>query len=390
MDFRFTREQEEFRNEVRTFLEEELKQGSFQPRCDAWIEGYSPEFSRKLSRRGWIGLTWPREYGGGGKGHIDRLILTEELLRYGAPCAAHWFADRQVGPCLLAYGSEQQKREYLPRIIAAEMFFGLALSEPEAGSDLASLKTSATEKDDCFVLNGQKVWTSGAHHFTHCYVVARTDPQAPKHRGISEFVVDMKLPGITVRPLIDLTGERHFNEVFFDEVRVPRECLIGGKNRGWYQITVQLDYERSGMERVMGNYPLLDVLLKLVTSEKGGGWDSAPRAVVRHKLAELAVEFEVGRLLVYRVAAMLEGGRVPNYETAMAKLYATEYEQRLAQGAMEILGLYGQLSGGSRWSWWSGKALSTYLFCRGYTLMGGTSEILRNVIAMRGLGLPSK
>jgi len=179
MDFRFTPEQQAFRKEVRDFLEQELRQGAFQPHCDSWIEGYSPDFSRKLSQKGWIGLTWPRQYGGGGRGHMDRLVLTEELLRCGAPCGAHWFADRQVGPCIIAYGSEQQKREYLPRIIGAKMFFGLGLSEPEAGCDLAGLKTQAVEDADGFVINGQKVWTSGALLADFIYLVARTsfDPK---------------------------------------------------------------------------------------------------------------------------------------------------------------------------------------------------------------------
>ena len=384
MDFAFTPEQEDLRRQVRNFLEEEIGKGSFEPQCDAWILGYSPEFSRKLAQRGWIGLSWPKEYGGGGRGHFDRLVVTEELLRFGAPCGAHWFADRQVGPCLLAYGSEEQKREYLPGILRAEAFFGLGLSEPESGSDLASLKTSAVEDGDSFVVNGQKVWTSQAHHATHCYLVVRTDAKAAKHQGISELIVDMTLPGITVRPLVDMTGERHFNEVFFDNVRVPRKCLVGQINRGWYQITVQLDFERSGVERVMGNYPLLE---RLIDHVKRAGNSNE---LVRNKVAQMAIEFEVGRLLVYRVAGMFEGGKLPSYEAAMAKTFCTEYEQRLARCAMEVLGLYGQLGAGHWGSRLSGHAMSSYLYGPGYTLMAGTSEILRSVIATRGLQLPSK
>ncbi|MDO8473724.1 MAG: acyl-CoA dehydrogenase family protein [Dehalococcoidia bacterium] len=383
MDFAFTAEQEQFRKEVRGFLEAELRSGAFVPQTDGWIGGFSPEFSRKLAQRKWIGLSWPKEYGGGGRGHLDRLILTEELLRCGAPCGAHWFADRQVGPCILAYGSEEQKRDYLPRIMRAEMFFGLGLSEPESGSDLASVKTSAVDSGDHFTVNGQKVWTSLAHYATHIYLVVRTDPTVPKHKGISELVVDMKLPGITVRPLIDMTGAQHFNEVFFDNVKVSKSCLIGKLNNGWNQITAQLDFERSGAERAMGNYPLFQALIEHV--KKTGA-----SQVTRHKLAGLATEFEVGRLLVYRVATMIESGKLPRYETAMAKNFCTEYEQRLARAAMEIAGLQAQLGSDSRASVLARHANESYLYAQGYTLMGGTAEILRNIIATRGLQLPAK
>lgn len=390
MDFRFTEDQERVRREVRDFLEGALRQGSFEPRCDAWIEGYSPEFSRKIAQRGWIGLTWPKEYGGQGRSYLDRLVLTEELLRYGAPVAAHWFSDRQIGPSIIAHGSEEQKQEFLPRIVRAEAFFGIGMSEPGAGSDLASLQTRAIEEGDYYVINGQKVWTSGAQHFTHCYLVTRTDPEAPKHKGISELIVDMRQSGITIRPLTDITGAQHFNEVFFDNVRVPKKHLIGVKNRGWYQIASQLDYERSGIERVMGNYPLFTAIFDYARqTQRNSKQFLSQNPIIRHKLAELAVEFEVGRVLIYRIAWMLSQGQVPNYEAAMTKVYATEFEQRLANTAMQILGLYGQLKADSKWVAIMGRGVQSYLFCPGYTLQAGTSEILRNIVAMRGLGLPS-
>ncbi|MFQ5827389.1 MAG: acyl-CoA dehydrogenase family protein, partial [Dehalococcoidia bacterium] len=250
MDFKLTEEQERFRQEIRGFLEEEMKAGTFQPTPDAWLEGFSPEFSRKIAQRGWIGLTWPRQYGGQERSYLDRLIYTEEVLRYGAPVCAHWPGDRQVGPSLIHYGTEEQRQEFLPQIIRGEMFFCLGMSEPEAGSDLASLRTRAEEKEDCFVINGQKVWTGSAHLADYVYLVVRTDPDVAKHKGISEFIVDMKTPGIEVRPLVDLVGMHHLNEVYFDNVRVPKSALIGQKNNGWYQIAAQLDYERSGMERL--------------------------------------------------------------------------------------------------------------------------------------------
>jgi alkylation response protein AidB-like acyl-CoA dehydrogenase len=389
MDFRFTPEQENFRKEVREFLESERKKGTYETRCDAWITGHNPEFSRKIAAKGWIGMTWPKEYGGQGRTYLDRLVLTEELLRYGAPVAAHWFSDRQIGPVIIAFGNEEQKKELLPRIIKGELFFGLGMSEPGAGSDLASLKTRAVEEGDHFVVNGQKVWTSGAHSFNYIYMVVRTDPNVPKHRGISEMVIDMSLPGITVRPLIDMTGGHHFNEVFFDNVKVPKSALIGKKNEGWKQIAAQLDYERSGMERLMANYPLFEKILDYAKETKHNGETLSKNPIIRHRLAELAVEFEVGRLLIYRVAWVLTQGKIPNYEAALAKTYCTEFQQRLASTAMLILGPYGQLKEGSKWAPFGGMAVTSYLIAPGYTLQAGTSEILRNIIAMRGLGLPA-
>ena len=390
MDFRFTEEQEKFRQEVRDFLEEELRQGNFEPKCDAWIAEYSPEFTKKVAQKGWIGLTWPKENGGQGRSYIDRLILTEEMLRYGAPAGGHWFADRQIGNSVLAFGTEEQKREMLPKIIKGEAQFGLGMSEPEAGSDLASLKTRAVEDGDDYIIDGQKVWTSGAHFMSHVYLVARTDPEAPKHRGISEFVFETNLPGITVRPLIDITGGHHFNEVFFDGVRIPKESLIGQKNRGFYQILEQLDYERSGMERLMANYPLFEAILKYTKETRRHGKPLCQDSSVRHKLAQLQIEFEIGRLLIYRVALVMDDGCAPNYEAAMAKVYGTAFEQRLASTAIEVLGLYGQLVAGSKLVPIRGMAPDSYLMSRGYSLMGGTSEVLRNIIAQRGLGLPAQ
>jgi len=389
MDFKFSQEQEKLREEVRDFLEEELRQGSFEPSCDAWIMGHSPEFTRKVAQRGWIGLNWPKEYGGQGRSYIDRLILTEEMLRYGAPAACHWFADRQIGRSLVAFGTEEQRRELLPSIVRGEAYVGLGLSEPEAGSDLASLQTRAIEDGDDFIIDGQKVWTSGAQSVNYIYLAVRTDPEVPKHKGISEFIVETNLPGITIRPLTDITGGQHFNEVFFDSARVPKKCLIGEKDRGWYQIVSQLDYERSGMERLMGNYPLLKALIDFTKETKRSGKPLSQEALIRHKLAQLEIELEVGRLLIYRVALVMDEGRVPNWEAAMAKTYGTTFEQCLASTAIEILGLYGQLLGGSKLVPIQGMASQSYLASQGYSLQGGTSEILKNIIALRKLELPS-
>lgn len=314
---------------------------------------------------------------------MERLILTEELLRYGAPVFAHWFGDRQIGPSLLAHGTDEQKDEFLPKIINADVTFCVGQSEPQSGSDLASLQTRATEDGDDFVLNGQKVWTSEAHNVDFCYMVVRTDPDAPKHKGISELLVDMRLPGITIRTLTDITGDRHLNEVFMDDVRVPKRYLIGQKNRGWYQIMGQLDYERSGIERVMSNYPLYRAIVEWVKERKleQSSW-------VRHRLAQLEIEFETGKLLCYRVAWLLNTGNLPNYEAAMAKAFCTEFEQRLASTLTQILRLHGQLMPGDGTPPLAGRASRGYLYSPAYTLQGGTSEILRNIVATRGLGLP--
>ncbi|MBI4267066.1 MAG: acyl-CoA dehydrogenase family protein [Chloroflexi bacterium] len=390
MDFRFSEEQARFRQEVRRFLEAEIRLGTFKPGCDAWITGYSAEFSRKVAARGWIGLTWPKEYGGQARSYMDRLVLTEELLRYGAPVACHWFADRQVGASIIVFGDEAQKRDILPKIIRGEAFFAIGMSEPEAGSDLASLKTGAMEDGDSFIIDGQKVWTSGATYKNYIYLVARTDSTVPKHKGISEFVMRLDLPGVTIRPLVDMAGGSHFDEVFFDNVRIPKSSLIGEKNHGFQQILAQLDYERSGIERIMANYPLYDALLRYCQEATRQGKPLCQQPLIRQRLAQLEVDFEIGRLLIYRVAAVMDEGNPPNYEAAVAKDFGTAFEQRLANTAMDILGLYGQLIEGSRHVPMRGLAPESYLMCRGYTLMGGTTEILRNIIAQRGLGLPLK
>jgi alkylation response protein AidB-like acyl-CoA dehydrogenase len=380
MDFALTPEQQRFRQEIRAFLASEVPPDATTE--DGWIVGFSREFSRKLGERGWIGLTWPKKYGGQERSYLDRVILTEELLRAGAPVAAHWLGDRQVGPALLAYGSEEQKAEILPRVTKGEIVFCLGMSEPGSGSDLASLRTKAVEEGDYFSLTGQKIWTSFAHVADYAYLVARTDPNAPKHKGISEFLIDMKTPGITVRPLVDITGEHHFNEVFFDNVRIEKKWLIGEQNRGWYQIASQLDYERSGIERLLSNYPLFRDAVRYAQEQ---GLTNDP--LVRNQLAQLQIELDMGRFMVYKVAWLLSKGMVPNYEAAMAKCFCTEVEQRIAQTVSNLLGDYAVLLPGSPATRLAGRAAQEYLYAPAYTIQGGTSNVLRNIMAIRGLGL---
>jgi len=222
----------------------------------------------------------------------------------------------------------------------------------------------------------------------YIYLVARTDPEAPRHRGISEFIIEANLPGVTITPTIDITGSEAWGEVFYDGVRVSKKSLIGEKNRGFYQILNQLDYERAGLERLMGNYSLFDAIIQFTRETKRGEKPLAEDILIRHKLAQLQIEFEVGRLLTYRVALVIDEGRAPNWEAAMAKAYSTAFEQHLATTATEILGLYGQLVAESKWAPILGMAPHSYLGATGYSLQAGTSEILRNIVALRGLGLP--
>ena len=382
MDFRFTAEQEAFRQEIRTFLDKELPETPEIPE-DAWIVGFDKAFSKKLGAKGWIGLTWPKEAGGQGRSYLDRLILTEELLRCGAPVAAHWLGDRQMGPSILHYGTPEQKQQYLPAIMAGESVFCIGMSEPGAGSDLAGLQTKAEEDGDEFVISGQKIWTSFAHVADYCYLVARSNPDVPKHKGISEFIVDMQTPGITVKPIVDITGAHHFNEVFFDQVRVPKSALIGERDRGWYQIAAQLDYERSGIERLMSNYLVLEAMTDYA---KETGLNR--RESIRQHIAQRYIEFNMGKFLVYKVAWLLSQSIIPNAESAAAKAFCTEYEQRLAQTATELLGMHSLLMPGSRQAKLQGRIARAYLYAPAYTIQGGTSTILRTIMAQRGLGLP--
>ena len=393
MDFRFTKEQESFRKEVRDFLEEEVRKGVFEPFPNAWIlRAGSDEFTRHLVERGWIGMTWPKEYGGQGRSYLDRLIFNEEMMRYGAPMPKGWVGERQIGSSIMRYGTDEQKRYFLPKIIKGEIEFALGMSEPEAGSDLAGLKTRAVEDGDSFVINGQKVWTSNALRAEYIYLVVKTnfDPSVPNARSISEFIVDLKTPGITINPLIDITGGNHWAEVFFDNVRVPKSALIGTRDKGFPQIMSQLDYERSGVERLMSNYPMLASLIDYTKKTKRNGVPLCQVPRVRHTLSELLIKFEVGKLLIYRVAWLLtqkERTELTKY-TCTAKAFGNRFEQELDNEAMNIVGLRGQLDKGSKCAILDGMITRAYLYSPCHTVQAGTLEILLNLLATRGLGLP--
>lgn len=390
MNFGFTEEQRKFRQEVRDFLEKEKANGSIGARGGGMLEGRSPEFSKKVAERGWIGMTWPKQYGGQGRSYVDRAIMMEEFLRYQAPISYHFLGDRQVGPALIHFANDELKNEYLPQIRAGELSFCLLFSEPDAGSDLVSAKTSAREDGDYYVINGQKVWTSGGHLAELGWLLARTDPQAPKRKGLSEFIIDMKTPGITIRPLINIAGAHSFNEVFFDEVRIPKRNLVGEKNRGFYQIMAQMDYERAGLERLMQNYPLYVDILDYVKKTSRNGLPLKNDSRIKHSLAQVEIEYNVGRLFCYYVAWVLDQGRIPNLEAAMCKAYCTQYEKRLSDLATRILGPAGQLMPESYGAPLNGLAAECYLWSPSYTIQGGSVEVLKNIVATRGLGLPTE
>ncbi|MBM3141364.1 MAG: acyl-CoA dehydrogenase, partial [Chloroflexi bacterium] len=252
MDFRFTANQDAFRAEVRRFLDETLTPAFWEAQRANREPGWSPEFSRAAAERGWLAVAWPEEYGGQSRGYVEQMIYMEEMAYAGAPQEHHRRAVQQVGPSIMLFGSDEQKREYLPRIAKAEISFAMGLSEPNAGSDLASVQTEAVRQGDDWEISGRKRFTSGAHFSDYLWTVVRTDPEAPKHRGISMFIVPLRAPGVRVVPLIDMQGRHHFNEIFLESVRVPASQIVGGENRGWYVNAATMDFERSGIGRIAG------------------------------------------------------------------------------------------------------------------------------------------
>jgi len=377
MDFRFTPEQEAFRGEVRSFIKDE------------WPPKAGDEsFAKKLAKKGWLTMSWPKEYGGQAASHLQQLVYNEEMAYYQAPGQS--MGTDRVGPTIILFGTDEQKKDFLPRIANDELHWCQGFSEPGSGSDLASLQTRAVRDGDTYVVNGQKIWTSGAQLADYMILLARTDPDAPKHRGISYFLLDMKSPGVSVRPLVQMTGQAGFNEVFFEDVRVPASAMVGELNRGWYVSTATLDFERSGIGRVIGGLRTYEAMLdyaKQAPSPSTRHKRLFDVPSVRHALADIGLSFSVGRLLSYRVAWMQSQNLVPNYEASMAKTLGTELHQRLARVAINALGLQGQLRSGQDVPL-HGEIANFYLSTVSLTIAAGTSEINRNIIATRGLGLP--
>ncbi|UCG82024.1 MAG: acyl-CoA dehydrogenase family protein [Dehalococcoidia bacterium] len=319
---------------------------------------------------------------------MEQLVFNEELAYHEAPIGCHFFAETMAGPTLIRAGTTDQKKEYLPRILAGDITFCLGYTEPGAGSDLASLQTRARAGKDGYVINGQKMFITLAQHADHCLLAARTDPEAPKHRGISLFIMNTKSAGITIRPTLTV-GDMVVNEIFLDDVHVPRNALIGEENHGWQYLGIALDYERAFSAAAVGYLRrTLEDLLQYVRDTRGDGKLLSNYPWIRHKLAQLAIELEVGRMFGYRIAWLLEQGIVPFYEASIGKVFTSELERRLTSVGMELLGLYGQLKESSKWSPIEGRMERAYQIAFMVTIGGGTSEIQRSIIAIMGLGLP--
>ncbi|GAA4491500.1 acyl-CoA dehydrogenase family protein [Rhodococcus olei] len=350
------------RDDVRDLTRRWRDEGRFVPRCDSWVRSFDLAFSKELADRGLIGMTWPTEFGGAARTNVERLEVTEELLRAGAPVAAHWIADRQIGPAILRHGSRALQQEILPGIASADYLFCLGMSEPEAGSDLASVRTFATRVDGGWTIKGRKIWTSGAHRATHAYVLARTERCEKKHKGLSEFVVDMDSPGIEVSPIVDMSGEHHFNEVLFDNVFVPSHRLIGTEGNGWRQVVEQLSFERGGPERVLSTYPLL---VEILASPELG--------LSREELGRIVARLAVLRRLCRLVAQELDRGCAPMQEAATLKLLGNTFERDVIELARSALSARDRGLGSS-----FAQAL---LASPGFSIRGGAADVLLSIIA---------
>jgi len=389
MDFRFTPEQEAFRKEVRSFLGDALPKGwaGSDNALDEDSFAFGREFLKKLAPKSWIAPAWPKDYGGLGLSLWEQVVFNEEMAYQRAPLI-NLAAVGYLGPTIMMYGSDEQKAEHLPGITSGEVQWCQGYSEPGSGSDLASLQTRAVQDGDDFVINGQKIWTSQAHYAEYIFLLARTDPDAPKHKGISYFLIDMKSPGVSVRPLVNMANQHGFNEVFFENVRVPRSGLLGEVNRGWYMATTTLDFERSNVSSSATSRRTLEELTAFAKETKSNGKLLFDLPLVRHKLADLWLELNIGRFLSYRVVTMQDRGIVPNHEASIVKVFNSEYGQRLALAGLQTLGLYGQLQPDSLYARLRGRFERSYVMSVGATIAAGTSEIQRNIIATRGLGLP--
>ena len=396
MDLNLTPEEARFRDEVREWLEANLPRGwepLFENRgedMESWVQ-FLKEWQRKLFGNGLVGIGWPREYGGRGATMIEQLILTQELARAGAPELLHIAAGLElVGPALMHYGTPEQKQRYLPRILSAKEVWSQGFSEPGAGSDLAALQTRAVLEDGHFVVTGQKVWISSAGISDYNIMLVRTDPDAPRHKGISCLLVDMHSPGVTLTPTRQMTGESEFAEIFLDGVKVPRENLLGGLNEGWSVAMTILMYER-GTAAIAAQQVArtqLDELLELAKSLQVGDRPAAADPILRQRLAQAHIEVEILKHIIYRSVSEIQRTGKPGSESSIIKTFWSEMERRQKEVAMEMQGLYSQLSKGSKWAVDDGRWQREYLWSRAGTIYSGSSEIQRNIIALRVLGMP--
>ena len=340
--------------------------------------GAMREWRDKIVERGWIAPAWPKKYGGAGLGVKEQFILSEEFAESGVPGNLGGFGVMMIGPTLIEHGTEEQKDEHLTRILQGKVVWCQGYSEPGAGSDLASLQTRGVRDGDDYVVNGQKIWTTGAQYADWMYMLVRTDPDAPKHRGITYLLVDMHSPGVTVRPLTTLAGTQTFNEVFFEDVRVPVKNRIGDENRGWYVGTTTLDFERSSIGSAVGIRKSLERLMKQA-KDPNGTVSFDKRASVKTEFVDRWIECEVAKMLSYRVVSMQAKGLIPNHESSMCKLFSSELGQRISLLAMHLNGMHGNLRNSAGMGYMQGVSA---------TIAGGTSEIQKGIVATRGLGLP--
>ncbi len=391
MDLTFSAEEESFRAALRAWLAANIPAG--------WDQGDFPtltdevrflvDWQRRLAGGGWVGVHWPREYGGRGATTTENYLLQEELARARAPEIIGRIGVNLVGPTLIHHGTEEQKRRHLSKILAAEELWCQLFSEPNAGSDLAALRCRAERRGDAFVVNGQKVWTSYAQFADWGILLARTDPAAPNARAISFLIVDMHSPGITIRPLTQMTGSEEFNEVFLEDVRVPAENLVGALHRGWSIAQTTLSHERGTSPRqLVVHRMLLNDLLALARTTERGGRPASDDPVIRQQLAQVFIEVEMTKLHNWRTLTQLRRFGAPGPESSLVKLFWSEMSQRLHDTAMQVLGVRGQSWPGEPRAIARGRWLRSYLYYRAATIFAGTSEVQRNIIAQRVLGLP--
>jgi alkylation response protein AidB-like acyl-CoA dehydrogenase len=392
MDLSYTPEEEAFRRRVRTWLRRNVPR---RRRDERPLEYGDPRriaeakaWQRKVYEAGYVALGWPPEYGGQGADVMRQTIVNEEMVRARAPMLIGMMGIQMVGPTLIQHGSEEQRRRYLPRILTAEEIWCQGYSEPGAGSDLASLRTRAKIVGDEFVVNGQKVWTSNAQYADWMFCLVRTDPQAPKHGGISYILIDMRTPGITVRPLVQMTGDPGFNEVFFEDVRVPRTNLVGGLNNGWQVANATLAHERNMLGATTRTQQTFQALVRLARTQQRNGRPASADPVIRQRLAGLGARVETMKLEAYRQLTDALRGRPPGIAASVNKLVTTELNHDLARAALEILGSYGPLGRKARRARDRGLWPVDFMFSLGLIIGGGTSQIQKNIIAERGLGMP--
>lgn len=368
------------RAEVRQFLAGEIARGAFTPQADSWLGGDNIELSLELGRRGWLGMSYPAEYGGRGANALDRFVVTEELLAVGAPVAAHWIAERQMAPSILRWGNEEQKRRFVPSIARGESYFAIGMSEPDSGSDLASVRTRAERHGSGWRVNGTKIWTSGAHIAHRMMALLRTAPRdlSARHAGLSQMIIDLAAPGVTIRPIISLDGSHHFNEVVLQDVFVPDSDVLGQIGDGWKQVTSELALERSGPERVLSTFPVLSAW---VDALRAGSLDSDTHT--RQVLGSIVARLVILRQMSLAVAGDLAAGRSPDVEAALVKDLGTRFESELTE-AVRRASPWTPVSGGELPL--SSLLATALLHSPGFTLRGGTNEVLRGVVA-RGLGI---